>query len=326
MKIAIYGAGAIGGHIGALLAMQGVDVTLIARGDHLAAMKKDGLKLVDANGEHKVRPHCTDDPADAGPQDYVILTLKAPSVPAIAGQLAPMLTPGTTVVTATNGIPFWYFHTAGGRYEGRQLDSVDPGGVLWKTIGPERCLGCVVWSAGEIVAPGVVRHSYGNRMPLGEPDGTRSERAIQLSRVLIAAGLKSPVRPRIRNEIWMKLWGNLSFNPVSVLTHATLDKLSAAPESRPVIRTMMVEAQAVAEALGVEFPLDVDARIAAAEEVGAHKTSMLQDLERGRTLEIDALVKVVSEMGRLVEVPTPTIDLVLGLVIQRARETGCYPA
>jgi 2-dehydropantoate 2-reductase len=325
VKIAIYGAGAIGGHIGAVLAMQDIDVTLIARGPHLAAMRKDGLRLVEVEGERVVHPRCTDDPVEAGPQDYIIITLKAPSVAGIVDSLAPMMTPNTSIVTAMNGIPFWYFHKSGGPWEGHKLQTVDPGGRLWDAIGPERCIGCVIWTSGEIVAPGVVRHLYGNRMPLGEPDGSRSERATRLSKVLIAAGLKSPVRPKIRSEMWMKLWGNLSFNPVSVLTHATLETLATSPESQTVIRVMMLEAQAVAEKLGIEFPVDVDTRIKAAEEVGAHKTSMLQDLELGRTMEIDALVGVVSEMGRLVGVATPTVDMILGLVIQRAREAGCYP-
>ena len=325
MKIAIYGAGAIGGHIGALLVTQGIDVTLIARGPHLAAMRKDGLRLVEADGERVVRPRCTDDPAEAGLQDYIIITLKAPSVAGIVDSLQPMLTPDTSIVTAMNGIPFWYFHKSGGPWDGHKLQTVDPGGKLWDAIGPERCIGCVVWTSGEITAPGVVRHLYGNRMPLGEPDGSRSERATRLSKALIAAGLKSPVRPKIRNEMWMKLWGNLSFNPVSVLTHATLETLATSTDSHAVIRAMMLEAQDVAAKLGIDFPVDVETRIKAAEEVGAHKTSMLQDLELGRTMEIDALVGVVSEMGRLVDVATPTVDMILGLVIQRAREAGCYP-
>ena len=325
MKVAIYGAGAIGGHIGALLARSGVDVTLIARGAHLAAIKADGLRLLTAGEEIVVRPACTDDPAEASPQDYIILTLKAPSVPGITERLAPMLSAETTVVTAMNGIPFWYFYKAGGPWDGHRLESVDPGGRQWDAIGPERCVGCIVWTAGEIAAPGVVRHSYGNRMPLGEPDGSRSQRIVRLSKAMGAAGLKAPVRDNVRNEMWVKLWGNLSFNPVSVLTHATLETLATDPASRPVVRAMMVEAEAVARRLGVTFAMDVDKRIEGAKAVGAHKTSMLQDLERGRAMEIDALVGVVAEMGRLVEAPTPTIDLVLGLVIQRAREAGCYP-
>ena len=325
MKVAVYGAGAIGGHIGALLAKSGVDVTLIARGPHLAAMKENGLRLLTADDEIVVHPACTGDPAEAGVQDYIILTLKAPSVPAIAGSLAPMMNGETTVVTAMNGIPFWYFHKAGGPWDGHRLESVDPGGRQWDGIGPGRCVGCVVWTAGEIVAPGVVHHSYGNRMALGEPDGSRSERVIRLSKAMTGAGLKAPIRDKVRNEMWMKLWGNLSFNPVSVLTHATLETLATESTSRPIVRAMMVEAEAVARRLSVTFAVDVDKRIDGARAVGAHKTSMLQDLERGRTMEIDALVGVVAEMGRLVDVPTPTIDIVLGLVIQRAREAGCYP-
>ena len=326
MKVCVYGAGAIGGHIGALLSLAGVEVTLIARGPHLAVLKQDGLRLTTAAGaEHHVRLACTENPADAGAQDYVIVTLKAPSVAAIVERMQPLLGPDTAVVPAVNGIPWWYFYRLAGPYEDRGVESVDPGRRIWDGIGPERAIGCVVWTASEIVAPGVIAHRYGDRVSLGEPDGTRSDRAVALSERLIEAGLKSPVRPNIRNEIWMKLWGNLSFNPVSALTLATLDTIAADPGTRAVARTMMVEARGVGERLGVKFSMDVDARIEGAASVGAHRTSMLQDLEKGRAMEIEALVGAVAEMGRLVEVPTPTIDLVYALVVQRAREAGCYP-
>jgi 2-dehydropantoate 2-reductase len=326
MRVCIYGAGAIGGYVGALLAEQGMDVTLIARGPNLAAMRENGMRVITEEREFVVRPRCTDDPAEAGEQDYVFISLKAPSVPKIAGQMAPLFGPDTAVVTAQNGIPWWYFYGLEGPWQNRQLETVDPGNKQWDLIGPERAIGCVVWLACELDAPGVVRHVYGNRMPIGEPDGTRSDRAKALSKALVAAGLKSPARTDIRNDIWMKLWGNLSFNPISALTHATLDTLGTEPAIKAVARDMMVEAQAVAEKLGITFAIDVDTRIEGAANVGAHKTSMLQDLEQGRPMEIDALTGVVAELGRLVDVPTPTIDTVYALVVQRAKEAGCYPA
>lgn len=325
MKVCIYGAGAIGGLIGGLLADSGADVTLIARGPNLAALKENGLRLFTEGREIHVRPACTDDPAAAGPQDVVFVTVKATASPGIAPGMAPMLRDDTMVVTAQNGIPWWYFHGVGGPLEDTRLDSVDPGGRQWEHIGPQRAIGCVVWPAAELEAPGVVRHTYGNRLPIGEPDGSRSDRVKALSKALIAAGLKAPARPDIRNDIWMKLWGNLSFNPISALTHATLDVLATDPGTRAVCRAMMVEAQTVGEKLGVKFSIDVDARIQGAADVGAHRTSMLQDLDQGRPMEIEALVGVVSELGRLVGVHTPTIDTVYALVVRRAKEAGCYP-
>ena len=326
MKICVFGAGAIGGYLGALLAGAGEDVTLIARGANLAALRKAGLRLLISGREIAVRPRCTDDPAEAGPQDYVISAVKAHSAPATAAAMAPLLGPETAVVTAQNGVPWWYFYGLDGPWRDRRLESVDPDGRLWELIGPARAIGCVVWQACELVAPGVVRHTYGDRLPIGEPDGTRSERVLRLSRALIAAGIKSPVRPDIRRDIWMKLWGNLSFNPISALTGATLDVIATEPGTRAVARAMMVEAEAVAEKLGIVFPIDVDARIQGAVEVGAHRTSMLQDLEQGRPMEIAALVGAVAELGRLVGVPTPAIDTVHALVKQRAEVAGCYPA
>ncbi len=328
MKVCVYGAGAIGGYLGVMLARSGVDVTLVARGAHLAAMRENGLRLklsAEMGGEELVaRPRCTDDPREAGPQDYVIIALKAHSVPGVVDAMQPLLGPGTAVVTAVNGIPWWYFHGLDGPYRDRRLESVDPGGRQWDGIGPGRAIGCVVYPATEVVAPGVIEHVEGDRFTLGEPSGEKTLRVERLSAALIAAGLKAPVRPRIRDEIWVKLWGNLSFNPISALTHATLDVIATDPDSQPVARAMMLEAQAIAEALGVRFGINVDKRIAGAAAVGAHKTSMLQDLERGRPMEIDALVGSVQEMGRLVGIPTPTIDTVLGLVRLRARMAGCY--
>jgi 2-dehydropantoate 2-reductase len=324
MKICVYGAGAIGGYLGTELSLAGEDVTLIARGPHLEAMQKNGVKLLIGDEKRVAHPRCTDDPADAGPQDYVIVTLKAPSAVAIAGQMGPLLGPDTAVVTASNGIPWWYFYNLEGPLRDHQLRSIDPDGRQWDRIKPERAIGCVVYPACEMSEPGVIRHITGNRLVLGEPGGEKTARVQKLSDTMINAGFKAPVRPRIRNEIWVKLWGNLCFNPISALTHATLDVVATDPGTRRLGREMMLEAQAIGEKLGVRFDVDVERRIDGAAAIGAHKTSMLQDLELGRSMEIDALVTVVQEMGRLTETPTPTIDIVLALIQQRARTAGLY--
>jgi 2-dehydropantoate 2-reductase len=322
MKICIYGAGAIGGYLGAELALAGLDVTLIARGPHLKAMQDKGLTLL-IDGEKRVaNVRATDDPAEAGPQDYVVITLKAHSVPPIVDKMVPLLGPETAVVTAQNGTPWWYFYKLDGPWENKRLESVDPGGRIWDTLGPERAIGCVVYPSAEIVEPGVIEHGTGKRFMLGEPDGSKSDRTLALGKAFTAAGLKAPVRPRIRDDIWLKLWGNLSLNPVSALTHATLEEICGDPDTREVIRSMMLEGQAIGEKLGVKFSVDVETRIGWAADTGAHKTSMLQDLERGRPMEIEALVGSVAEMGRLVEVPTPTIDAVLAMTRLLARATG----
>ena len=318
MKICIYGAGAIGSYLGAELALAGYDVTLIARGPHLAAMQKNGLTLLIGDEKKVTNVRATDNPVDVGPQDYVFITLKAHSVLPIVEKITALLGRDTAIVTAQNGILWWYFYKLTGPWENHHLESADPGGRIWKTLGPERAMGCVVYPSCEIVEPGIVRHLYGNRFMVGEPDGSKSERAVALSKALRSAGLKAPVRQKIRDDIWLKLWGNVSFNPVSVLTHATLEEITGDKDARSVIRNMMLEAQAVATKLGVKFPVDVDKRIGWAADVGAHKTSMLQDLEMGRPMEIDALVASVVEMGRLVGVATPTIDVVLKLVRLRA--------
>ena len=325
MKVSIYGAGAIGGLMAARLAKAGTaDVSLVARGPHLAAMQANGLTLVDGDERFTVPVKAAEDPAELGQQDYVIVTLKAHQVPGVVERMQPLLGPETAVVMAVNGVPWWYFHELDGPWKGRRLQSVDPGDVQWNGIGPERVIGCVVYPAAEVSEPGVVELVEGDRFSLGEPSGERTARIEALSKALIEAGLKAPVRPKIRDEIWVKLWGNLSFNPISALTTATLDVLCTDDGTREVARDMMVEAQGVAEKLGVRFAISVEKRIAGGAAVGAHKTSMLQDLERGRPLEIDALVTAVQEMGRLVELPTPTIDTVLALVQLRARVAGCY--
>lgn len=325
MKIGIYGAGAVGGYMAVQLALAGHDVTCIARGAHLAAMQKNGLKLHVGGEERVARCACTNDPAEAGPQDYLIVALKAHQAFEAAEAMRPMLGPETPVVTAMNGVPWWYFYKQPGHFENHRLESVDPGGRQWQAIGPERAIGCVVYAATEIAEPGVIVHTYGEKFTLGEPDGTMSERSQRLSTAMEQAGLRAPVRDNIRDDIWIKLWGNLCFNPISALTGATLDVVATDPATRALARHMMIEAQAIGEALGVHFRVDIDRRIDGAAGVGAHKTSMLQDLERGRPMEIDALVTAVQEMGRLVEIETPYIDAVLGLIQQRGRSLGLYP-
>ena len=324
MKVCIFGAGAIGGYMGVKLAKAGADVSLVARGPHLAAMQENGLTLIEEGKTTTVPVTASGDPAALGVQDYVIVTLKAHSVTPVVSKMAPLIGPNTTIVSGVNGVPWWYFHKLEGAHEGTRLDSVDPGNVQWDGFGPDRVLGCVVYPAAEVIEPGVIKHIEGNRFSLGEPDGSKSDRAQALSKILTNAGLKAPVRPKLRDEIWVKLWGNLSFNPISALTHATLDVLCTDEGTRAVARNMMVEAQEIAERLGVKFPIDVDRRIAGGAAVGAHRTSMLQDLDQGRPMEIDALVASVQELGRVTGVPTPTIDTVLGLVRLRARTAGLY--
>jgi 2-dehydropantoate 2-reductase len=325
MKICIFGAGAIGGYMAAKLAQAGADVSIVARGPHLAAIQAKGLTLLEEGADPvTVQVWASADPTDLGPQDYVIVTLKAHSVPPVVGAMQPLIGPETTIVSGVNGVPWWYFHKIGGALEGTRLHSVDPGNVQWDGFGPDRVLGCVVYPAAEVSQPGTIHHIEGNRFSLGEPDGSKSDRAVALSQALQAAGLKAPVRPRLRDEIWVKLWGNLSFNPISALTHATLDVLCTDPGTRNVARRMMVEAQEIAEKLGVSFPIDVERRIDGGAAVGAHRTSMLQDLDAGRPMEIDALVGSVQELGRITGTPTPTIDTVFALIALRGRVAGLY--
>ena len=323
MKICIFGAGAIGGYMGAKLAQAGAEVSLVARGPHLAAIKDKGLTLAEADRDPvTVKINASENPADLGPQDYVIVTLKAHSVPAVVPKMQPLIGKNTTIVSGVNGVPWWYFHKIGTDLEGTRLGSVDPDNSQWDGFGPDRVLGCVVYPAAEVSQPGTIKHIEGNRFSLGEPDGSKSERAVALSQALSAAGLKAPVRPRLRDEIWIKLWGNLSFNPISALTHATLDVLCTDIGTRAVAKGMMLEAQEIAEKLGVKFPIDVERRIDGGAAVGAHRTSMLQDLDAGRPMEIDALIGSVQELGHLTKTPTPTIDTVLALTRLRARTAG----
>jgi 2-dehydropantoate 2-reductase len=314
MKVCVYGAGAIGAYLGVALVDAGCEVSIVARGPHLKAMQENGLTLESEGATRTVRLTATADPGELGPQDFVVLTLKAHSVLPAVDAIRKLIGPDTAIVTAQNGILWWYFYAFPGAWENHHLDSADPGGAIWNALGPERAIGCVVYPSCEIVSPGVVRHTGGNRFMLGEPSGEKTARVKALADAMTAGGLKAPVRPRIRDDIWFKLLGNATFNPVSVLTGATLEQMGKDAGVRDVIKALMIEAEHVAERLGVKFPMDLERRIDGATAVGAHKTSMLQDFELGRPLELDALVAAVAELGRLVDVPTPTLDAVLALV------------
>ncbi len=309
MKFAIAGAGAIGGYLGTKLALAGEDVTFIARNRNLAAIHANGFRLILEDGTelHAPNVRAVQDMAEAGPQDVVLLTVKAHQVRDLLPGLRALFGPDTMVVTMINGVPWWYFYKLAGPHQGRALEGLDPGGLLAAGIEPERVIGSVVYPAAELVEPGLVRVIEGNRFTLGEPDGSRSPRIEALSKAMINAGFKAPVSKDIRAEIWIKLWGNLSFNPISALTHATLEDICRFPASRALAEAMMREGQAVAEKLGVVFRITLEQRLAGAEAVGAHKTSMLQDVEHGRALELQALVGSVIELGRITDTPTPTI-------------------
>ncbi len=310
MKIAVVGAGAIGGYLGAKLSLAGEDVTFIARNKNLSAIQANGFRLILENGseQHAAAARAVQRMAEAGPQDVVLLTLKAHQVRDVLPDLRALFGPATMVVTMINGLPWWYFHRLAGPFEGRRLESVDPGGTIAAHIEPERVIGSVVYPATELVEPGVVRVIEGNRFTLGELDGSRSERIEALSQTLMRAGFKSPVSRDIRSEIWIKLWGNLSLNPISALSHATLQDICRFPPTRTLVERMMAEGQAVAEKLGVVFKISLAQRIAGAEAIGAHKTSMLQDVEHGRALELEALVGAVVELGRITDTSTPHIE------------------
>ena len=325
MRICIYGAGAIGGLIGARLAQAGEDVTLIARGPHLAAMRERGLRLLADGKEAILRPKFAATAAEAGPQDHVIVALKASAVAGAVEAMQPLLGPTTAVTMAVNGLPWWYFHGLEGPWRDRRLMSLDPEDKQWAGIGPDRVIGCVVYPAAEVVEPGVIRHISGDRFSLGEPDGSRSSRVEALSQAFIRAGFKAPVKTDIRTEIWVKLWGNVAFNPISALTGGTLRQICTDPTTRALARRIMGEAEAIAAEFGITMPIDVERRIEGAAGVGDHKTSMLQDFERGRPIELDAIVGAVAELGRLVDLPTPAIDAVFALTRQRALLLGLYP-
>jgi 2-dehydropantoate 2-reductase len=315
MKIAIIGAGAIGGYVGVKLALAGEDVTFIVRGANLDAIRRNGMKLVMSDGSEHVANHvkATNDYVAAGAQDMVILAMKAHQVESVANDVPKLFGPETMVVTMQNGIPYWYFHQHGGELAGSTVRSVDPTGLIGRNIPAERVIGCVVYPASELVAPGVVKHIEGDRFPVGELDGSGSMRATRVSECFTNAGFKAPVLDDIRAEIWLKLWGNLTFNPISALTRSTLVDICQYPQTRELAAAMMTEAQTIAHKLGITFRVGLEKRIAGAEKVGKHKTSMLQDVEAGRAPEIDALVGSVVELGRLTHTPTPHIDAVYAL-------------
>jgi len=321
MRICVVGAGSIGGHVAVLFAEAGHEVTVIARGAHLAAIRQNGLRLILNDGsEHLAQHlHATDDIRAAGRQDLVILAVKANQVEPIIDGLTVLLQEDTTLIPMQNGVPWWYFQRHGGPYEGQCVRAVDPGARIMRAIDPQRIIGCVVYPAASIASPGVVKHTEGDRYPLGELDGTTTERITRIAQAFTAAGLKSPILDNIRAEVWLKLWGNLSFNPISALTHSTLVDLCQYPLTRTLAQAMMTEAQSIANKLGIEFRVTIEKRIAGAEKVGKHKTSMLQDIEAGREPEIDALLGSVIELGRLTGTATPHLDAVYALVKLLAR-------
>jgi 2-dehydropantoate 2-reductase len=315
MKIAIVGVGAIGGYVGARLALAGEEVTFVARGGNLQALRTNGIRLLMADGGEEAVPavRATADYSEAGPHDVVVLAMKAHQVTDVAADVPKLFHANTTVVPMQNGIPYWYFYAHRGSLAGTRIRSVDPDGTIGQHIPPERVVGCVVYPATELVSYGVIKHVEGNRFPVGEPDGTKSRRAESISKCLANAGLKAPVLEDIRSEIWLKLWGNMTFNPISALTRATLAGICQYPASRALAAAMMGEAQDIAHKLGVTFRVSLEKRIAGAEKVGHHKTSMLQDVEAGRALEIDALLGAVIELARLTDTPTPHLDSVHAL-------------
>ncbi len=292
MKICVFGAGAIGGYLGVELARTDVDLSVVARGAHLAAIRAGGLRLRIDGEEHVAHPRCTDAPSELGEQDYVIIALKAHTISDVVESMVPLLGARTCIVTSSNGLPYWYFYGAGGVPKGTTLETIDPGGKQWRNLGPERAVGCVVFPAAEVIAPGIIQHEHGRKFPIGEPNGGKTPRIEKLHRLLTQAGFDAPIRSDIRDEIWLKLWGNLCFNPI---------------------------AAAIGDRLGVDLRVDADRRIDGMAGRGPHKMSMLQDLEHGRSMEIEPLVGVVAELGRLLDVPTPTVDVVLALIRQRAR-------
>jgi len=312
MRIAIVGAGAIGGYLGVKLAAAGDDVTFIARGANLEAIRGQGMKLILEDGSelHASNARACGKMNEAGPQDAVLLTVKAHQVAAVAPELGTLFHEQTSLVTMQNGIPWWYFQKHGGEYDGKPVAAADPDGAIAQHIDPARIIGCVVYPAANLVAPGVVQVVEGNRFSLGELDGTTTPRLQAIAASLIRAGFKAPITHEIRSEIWLKLWGNLSFNPISALTHATLVDICQFALTRDLATHMMTEAEAIAKKLGIAFRVSIERRIAGAEKVGAHKTSMLQDIEQGRPIEIEALVGSVVELGLLTGTPTPHISAV----------------
>ena len=325
-RICIYGAGAIGGYMAAACAEAGADVSLVARGPHLEAIQQTGLTLIKDGETKNYRCRASDNPSDLGEQDYVIIALKAHGLPAIVDAVQPLLGKQTAIVSAVNGVPWWYFYGAntGTSLDNTPLDAVDPGGRVYHEMGAERAIGCVVYPACEISSPGCITHIEGNRFSLGEPSGESSERVKTLSSLLIAGGLKAPQKKRLRDEIWVKLWGNCSFNPVSALTGASLDQIGADPYCRQLVAEIMAECQQVGEALGVRFNVSIEDRINGAASIIGHKPSTRQDIEMGRPLEIDPLVTAVLELAERLDINTPVLRHISGLLMLQAETLGLY--
>jgi len=325
-NICVYGAGGIGGFMAHALTKAGANVSVIARGPHLAAIQENGLTLIKDGARETVSVTATSNPADFGSQDYVIIGLKAHSVPPIIQDFAPLLHDDTAIVSAVNGVPWWYFHEAqtGTPLDETPVETVDPGGAQWNFFGPERAIGCVVYPACEVAEPGVIEHKSGDRFSLGEPNGERSDRCVKLSELLRAGGLKAPVKPRIRDEIWIKLWGNCSFNPISALTGASLDQIGNDPASRAVVHAMMEECRVVGLALGARFNVSLERRIEGAASIIGHKPSTRQDVELLRPMELDALVVSVLELARKLHIATPALDAVAALSRLQGEVLGLY--
>ena len=322
MKICIVGAGAIGGYLGVKLINAGLDVSLVARGAHLEAMKKTGLTIIENEKEITCKPKCSDSMEELGKMDFIFITLKAYSIPGVVKEIAKMFNDNTAVITAYNGIPWWYFFNIEGQLNNYRFKCIDPDNIQWKLITPERIIGCVVYPATEIIQPGVIKHLEGNRFSLGEPNGIQSERVSIISKALVRANLKAPIRNNIRQEIWMKLIGNLAFNPLSVITGETLEVLLSKEENKKIAYAAMQEASLIMGKLNIPLNISIDQRIEGAAKVGAHKTSMLQDYERGKELELDALIVTVKEIGDLFSIKTPTIDNILNKVSERISKTN----
>ena len=311
MKICIVGAGATGGYLGFKLINAGLDVSLVARGTHLKAMKHSGLTVIENDKEISCFPKCSESMSDLGKMDYIFITLKAYSIPGLVNEISTMFKENTAVITAYNGIPWWYFFNIEGPFKNYRIKCIDPNNIQWNTITPERIIGCVVYPATEIIEPGVIKHIEGNRFSLGEPEGMQTERILTISKALVKAGIKAPIRSNLREEIWIKLIGNLAFNPLSVITGKTLDILASENEYRTIAYDAMEEASLIINQLGIKLKISIDQRIEGAAKVGAHKTSMLQDYEKGKELELDSLVVSIKEIGNLLSIKTPTIDKIL---------------
>ena len=311
MKICIVGAGATGGYLGFKLIKAGFDVSLVARGTHLKAMKHTGLTVIENDKEISCFPKCSESMSDLGKMDYIFITLKTYSIPGLVNEISTMFKENTAVITAYNGIPWWYFFNIEGSFKNYRIKCIDPNNIQWNTITPERIIGCVVYPATEIIEPGVIKHIEGNRFSLGEPEGMQTERILTISKALVKAGIKAPIRSNLREEIWTKLIGNLAFNPLSVITGKTLDILASENEYRTIAYDAMKEASLIINQLGIKLKISIDQRIEGAAKVGVHKTSMLQDYEKGKELELDSLVASIKEIGNLLDIKTPTIDKIL---------------